>query len=508
VASWVTGDALLGKAVSTATPHVVRRLDVPRSALRLKLLTGLSRLEADAVDRYIALRSPSRWFQCLKLAASCLAVLAWPARTILYRLLLTVYPRDRRIDSPQSLRFALSVFRSLHDPSADLLQNAAAIRDWPEAAAVAARHGLVPLMSTRPPIDPADGTVPGDIVETCRRLRYHAVINHAATLAVLSQIDKAFGADGIAYAVLKGAGFYESLYKDIIPRDYADIDLLISRHAVPTCLEILAGLDYRPVCGRFRMALLRRGHFHLPLESSNPRRPRIELHWALVDGMNLYRLTESEVLSRTRTLTAGRATFRVLALEDQLVYLCLHTAKHGLLNDIGLLAGWPATRFCERGTGNRLSWFMDLQLFLERHGETLDWETTGRRIEEWNAGDAVLQTLRLLSVLQPASPAAQAAARLESLGKDANRGPCDSRRPSRSRSPATKMLRIARHSGGMGGIFFFRPVRFLRLGGVLFPRKHRIQGYYREHRLVMLPWLYLSHPFRLAAKNLFPSSQS
>ncbi|NQT94716.1 MAG: nucleotidyltransferase family protein [Lentisphaerae bacterium] len=405
-------------------------------------------------------------------------------------------------DSPggERLLFAISVFRSLRGPADDLLQNAAAVQNWPEAAVTVARHGLTPLMASRPPFNPANGTVPGDIIETARQARYRAVITHSAALAVLSQIDGAFGADGITYASLKGAGLYESLYKDVAPRSYVDIDLLISRERIPRCLEILEKLDYRPACGPLRMALLRRGHFHLPLESTDPRRPPIELHWALVDGMNLYRPREREVLARARTLTTARSAFRVLALEDQLVYLCMHTAKHGLLNDIGLRAGWSAARFCENGTGNRLTWFADLELFLEKHGDALDWEAAAGRIEEWNAGEAVRQSLLVLSVLQPASPATPALARLESVCRDPNN---NAEGNARHRRSAGVMLRIAQRSGGMSEAFFFRPIRFLRLGGTLFPRKHLIQRYYREHRLVMLPWLYLTHPIRLLAKNLF-----
>lgn len=404
----------------------------------------------------------------------------------------------------EALRFVLSVFRSVHDLADDLLQNAAAVQDWQEAVAVADRHGLTPLVASRPPFNPADGTVPEDVIETARKTRHRAVIAHAAALAVLSQVDQAFSASGIPYASLKGAGLYESLYKDVAPRRYVDIDLLIARECIPRCLDILETFDYRPACGPLRMALLRRGHFHLPLKSADPRRPPIELHWALVDGMNLYRPRVRDVLARTRPFATARSTFRVLSLEDQWVYLCMHTAKHGLLNDIGLLAGWPAARFCESGTGNRLAWFTDLELFLEKHSDALDWEVTANRIEEWNAGEAVQQSLRVLSVLQPTSPAEATLVRLEAVCRDPDR---DAEDTARHRRSADIMLRIAQRSGGMSETFLFRPVRFLGLGGILFPGKHRIQRYYREHRPALLPWLYLTHPFRLIARTLFPSDQ-
>ena len=138
-------------------------------------------------------------------------------------------------------------------------------------------------------------------------------------------------------------------------------------------------------------------------ESADPRRPRIELHWALIDGMNLCRPRETDVLARARLLTAAKSSFRVLAIEDQLIYLCLHIAKHGLLNDLGLRAGWEAARFFRRGTGNRLAWFMDIELFLDAYEKDLDWEETAARIEQWNAAEAVQQSLDMLRVLSPGS---------------------------------------------------------------------------------------------------------
>ena len=505
VASWIEADSLVGRAIAASTPHTGKRLDVPHRALRLRILTALSRLEADILDRYLAFRSPRTWFRPVRYAALCLAALAWPARALLFRLLLTVYPRDTCVESEDSLRFTLAVFRSLREPGEDLSGPAAAVRHWEDTVALAWRHGIAPLMSSRPPMEPADGTVPAGVIEACRKLTYRAVMTHSSARAVLGEVHAAFCAKHVPYAVLKGAGLYESLYKNIVPRAYADIDLLIPRGRIAECLDILAALDYRPVCGGLRRFLLRHGHFHLPLESADSRRPRIELHWALIDGMNLCRPVEADVLARARLLTTARSAFRVLAIEDQLIYLCLHIAKHGLLNDIGLRAGWDAVRFLRRGAGNRLAWFMDVELFLDTCEKDLDWGETAARIEQWNAAGAVQQSLDVLRVLSPSSRATAALERLQPVCTPAAAHPREAKRRA---SSGDRIERIAGRAGGMSRIFFFRPVRLLRLGGILFPERERLQRYYGEHRTALLPWLYLSHPFRLLARVMFAGKGS
>jgi hypothetical protein len=260
---------------------------------------------------------------------------------------------------------------------------------------------------------------------------------------------------------------------------------------VDRAISMLATAGYRPTSGRAVQWFLRHGHFHIALDSDKPGRPRIELHWSLVDRANLYRIPDAEILGRAIDFSAGNKTFRVLAPEDTLIYLCLHAAKHGVLNFLGLRQGYPAEWFCGRSTGNRLLWFMDIELLLKK--ERLDWATVASRLRRWNVENEVAECLRVLCVLNPESTAGHA---LEKLGLSRKSG----RAPSRmfaalfgSRAGQRTLENVMR----MHPALLFRPVRILLVGRVLFPSPDRIRKFYGAPGKWIVPLLYLVHPWTL-----------
>ena len=100
--------------------------------------------------------------------------------------------------------------------------------------------------------------------------------------------------------------------------------------------------------------------------AGRPGRPAIELHWSLVDRANLYRIDDEGVLVRAEEYRDGDVSFRALSCEDNLIYLLLHVAKHGLMNPVGLRTGQDPAWFMARGAGNRFIWFCDIDLLLRK----------------------------------------------------------------------------------------------------------------------------------------------
>ncbi len=345
--------------------------------------------------------------------------------------------------------------------------------------------------------------VPRALQEAVRRLRRRAAFGHLAALATVEDADRALAPEDIPFVVLKGPALALELYGQQVQRTYEDVDLLVRRPDRGRAISALTEAFYVPVGNRVLQRLIAVGHFHQVLVPQQRLRLPIELHWSLVDRANLYRIEDLEVFDRLRNVAPDRKiAVPGLALEDEFIYLAIHIAKHGIFNGFGLRRGMPAEWFCGPATGNSLGWFLDLQVFLDKSEDGLDWLTVRRRCERWNVLDEVLETLSVLELLSGGSLAVRARARLE--GAPISRG-CP--RPEPAATPPAGSAwgrRLLLKSQQMNSTFSVRPVRLLLFWRTLLPSPRKLRRYYRWRTGLggWLPWLYLRHPFHMFAKLL------
>ena len=366
------------------------------------------------------------------------------------------------------------------------------VDDWAAAGRSLGLHGLAPLAgvvfsSGAPP------NVAPELLEEWKFARHRSVILHQVALKTLGEIAPGILRAGVPCAVLKGPHLYAAYYSGRFPRPYGDIDLLVRRCDVARALEWLREAGYQPAGSRLNQFLVRRGHFHLVLHPADRGFLTIELHWSLVDRANLYRMDNDAVLSRAVEWSTEQARFGILSGEDTFIYLCLHAAKHGLFNAVGLRQGQPAPWFCQPRAGNRLLWYVDLDLLLRKEMNRLDWAAVRHRAAEWNVQADVEDTVRVLHRLLPDSPAAAA---MERLGAEAARPP----------APGGWLEKFVRPGEGgglmrMSSRFFFRPARLLFIGRLFFPAARELRAYHRNSRWPLF-LLYLFHPFHMIRKLL------
>ncbi len=368
--------------------------------------------------------------------------------------------------------------------------------DWNEAGRVLAAHGIVPLAGAVMSAGRLPGTVPAEMTKAFSRAQHRSALVHRTALDALGEIAPSFGRAGVPWAVLKGPHLQEAYYGGWFSRPYGDIDLLVRRCDVDRALALLREAGYRPAGSRFEQLLMRRVHFHLVLHPANRGGLKIELHWSLVDRANLYRIEDDVVLARAVAWGGVAGRYGALSGEDTFLYLCLHIAKHGLLNPAGLGRGLPAEWFCGRRVGNRLLWYVDLDLFLRQELDRLDWALVRQRALEWNATPEIVDTLRVMSLLLPESAAA---ALVASFTPDAVRPPANGwlEEVLQSGEEGSGKDRLMR----MGSRFFFRPARLLFLGRLFFPAAGDLRAYYRGSRCPLLLQR-LRHPFHMLRKIL------
>lgn len=388
--------------------------------------------------------------------------------------------------------FALACFRAIGSESAGA-RPWEAVRDWPRAVQILEIHGLLPCLDRA-------AEAPDDVRRLVLETKLRAATYQSNALDALNEISREMGAAGIPHAVLKGTYLYELLYRELFPRAYGDVDLLVPANRIAEAMAALERAGYDGDSKPGAHGPMPRWHFHAALTSRKPGGLPVELHRSLVDRANLYRIREEELFGRLVEFRVRQGGFTVLSAEDQLLYLCLHVAKHGILNSVGLRNGFAPEWFCDPAAGNRLLWFLDIELFLRKHNGRLDWPAVAERMRRWNVSEDVGDCLRVLRLLRPGSAAEVALERLGDCSPAGISRPGMVARLLRSETGQAWLERSMRTAPRL----CFRPIRCFLLGRSLAPSPARILGYYRKTNPAWLPWLYFKHPVHMVRKMLGP----
>jgi hypothetical protein len=485
-ASWIQESSLLGKAVELRGPETRRSLAADTADIRLRCMVAWLRLEADAVDRYLAFRAGVAGARLLAPLLILPAAAAVAAKRLCFPLLLRVYPAVTPAVSAEALRFVVECFRAVLRRSPTGGNPLPPADDWGKVLDIAGSLGILPALALFDGIGPGRTAIPAEVTEQVKKASFRAALNHDHSLRALAAVNGAL--KGVTrYAILKGPCLYESLYSGLFPREYEDLDIMVPRNRVEDALGALRGIGYEPTGGALRNNFLRRWHFHLALDPARRSWPRIELHWSLVDRANLFRIPDMEFFDRVSIRRSGEIEFSALSAEDEFIYLCLHAAKHGILNGPALRQGRPAEWFCRPAAGNRLTWFADIGLLIEKKIE-MDWPEIRRRASRWNVTGAVVECLHVLYRLAPDSAAAVA---LDQMGASPPPEPSGGEGTGAS-APGWAMR--------MSPLLLIRPVRVLTAWRLAFPTPRQLLRYYGLRSAAVLPFLYLAHPFHMLAK--------
>lgn len=183
--------------------------------------------------------------------------------------------------------------------------------------------------------------IPEDEARAFERMAAVRQLEHDLYLRMLARIDEALATSGLQAVALKGSLLAERLYDVPSLRTTSDIDLMVAERDLDRTLATLRTAGYRqdeaPSEERFR-----REHHHLHCHS--PEGPPLELHFHAYRGFGSV-LRSEPLIERSRPLERfGFRAIRVLAPEDELVYLAVHAAAHrfvrfGWLYDLKLLLG-------------------------------------------------------------------------------------------------------------------------------------------------------------------------
>jgi len=177
-----------------------------------------------------------------------------------------------------------------------------------------------------------------------------------------------FAAENIRTLPFKGPVTAMAAYGDCFLRSYSDLDILLDEKDLARARDLLAESGYAPA-----VALTpREEKAYFKTECALQLRDQdrgfvVELHWRFNERNASVDLPLDDVWERSTQLPLGGTMIRTLDLQDLLLYLCVHGAKHC----------WE-----------RLEWISCVAELIARN-PGLDWPAVIQRAEEW-------RTVRLL----------------------------------------------------------------------------------------------------------------
>jgi len=152
-------------------------------------------------------------------------------------------------------------------------------------------------------------------------------------------------ARGIRAMPYKGPALAQTLYGDVTAREFSDLDILVCPEDVRNAKAALAQLGYKStieLTARSERAYISSGYEYSFDSLAGPH--LLELQWRIVPRFYSVDLDAAILFERAEPVILGGHSFSTLCLQDLLLVLCVHAAKHvwvqlSWLCDLAALAG-------------------------------------------------------------------------------------------------------------------------------------------------------------------------
>jgi hypothetical protein len=218
---------------------------------------------------------------------------------------------------------ALLLAASRGDPSSEAVRRLMAGRlDWVELTRLAveshATVGLWEVVSTFPNL-PGEAEVLQSLAVVDDFRRYHI-------RSLVARVSRELEREGIQVLALKGAALLVGGVSHPISRTMSDIDLLVVKGSPETAWALCRSHGWTLVDEAWTEELYR-GHHHLPpLLDPDGVSIGLELHRALLPGLDDLGIDVNDIVARSRVVQVGDTPVRVPSVEDLLLHACLHFA--------------------------------------------------------------------------------------------------------------------------------------------------------------------------------------
>ncbi|MEI6290100.1 MAG: nucleotidyltransferase family protein, partial [Chloroflexota bacterium] len=241
--------------------------------------------------------------------------------------------------------------------------------EWQKVIDLAKEQFILPFLYYQ--IKNVQADIPAETLSQLRGLLMETAATNLSLYHGINSLLNSLHAKGIPVIVLKGGYLAEAVYENVGLRTMSDIDLLVKEADLPAVDNELISKGYRPK--EFNRVIgPEHQHFGYTLPGRNL---FVEVHWTIMPPVYKFIIDMPELWKRAVPVTLGAAPAFSLGLEDVILHLCLHTAKHAAEMGIRML--------------------VDIDVLLKRYQEKVNWTFLVETAREWKAEHAVYLVLRL-----------------------------------------------------------------------------------------------------------------
>ena len=247
--------------------------------------------------------------------------------------------------SRPELELNLCCGRALIDPAAKervrlLIRNGL---NWPDTVAIAEQHRLTPIVYEILAATARD-LISSEQVNVLRQAAAPSMTAGMVLLRELLHLYQLFDAAQIPVIPYKGPLLAWVAYGNFLRREYLDLDFVVPQKYIPDVVDVLKSAGYRPQFDP-REAHAGQNGFAPGQYSfkSDPHKILAEFHTERTLRYFPTPIDLQELTGRLMTVEIGEQRLHTFSVEDTLVMLCVHGAKHfwerlGWVLDIAKLA--------------------------------------------------------------------------------------------------------------------------------------------------------------------------
>jgi hypothetical protein len=197
--------------------------------------------------------------------------------------------------------------------------------DWPRLLALAGDQGLLPLLTQK--LSHAEpGVIPPDVQQTLKSSFREQTVFDLRMLAEMYRVLERFAVQGIAVMVTKGPALAQRCYGFAFARQYTDLDFVLRDADIFRATEILISLGYDAKVPPSAIRANRPAGEYAFTQLAT--KLLIELHTEKTFRYYPKQLSVSRLLNRKTSVHLGEQDVPVLSLEDELLLISIHGAKH------------------------------------------------------------------------------------------------------------------------------------------------------------------------------------
>jgi len=188
------------------------------------------------------------------------------------------------------------------------------------------QHGLYPLLYAA--LKEADALPTSEralsqFKQSNLRIAQQNMLMSAELLKIMTLFDQN-GVDAMAF---KGPILSAFAYGSVTMRQYGDLDILIKKQEIQTCLALLITQGYHPEI-ELNKNTLETFYNCVNVIGLHKGSIRIEIHWELLSKNYAIDWDEEKLWLKNQTVLINRHPVPTLTFENHILYLCAHGSKH------------------------------------------------------------------------------------------------------------------------------------------------------------------------------------